>query len=76
MKSQPLIPQLTLQQLINSWKLNKEVLSSRMKMPVGTFKHKFNETNDKYRFTEVEKEQLLTILNELTKDIELVNKPH
>ena len=27
----------TLQTLINGWKLNKELLSSRMKMPVGTF---------------------------------------
>lgn len=43
-----------------------------MKMPVGTFKHKFNETNGKYRFTETEKEQLLIILRELATDIELV----
>ena len=41
-------------------------------MPVGTFKHKFNETNGKYRFTDGEKEQLLTILRELATDIELV----
>jgi hypothetical protein len=62
----------TLQTLINGWKLNKELLSSRMKMPVGTFKHKFNETNGKYRFTENEKEQLLIILRELATDIETV----
>jgi hypothetical protein len=67
-----LTPQPTLQTLINGWKLNKELLSSRMKMPVGTFKHKFNETNGKYRFTETEKEQLLIILRELATDIELV----
>jgi hypothetical protein len=60
----------TLQTLINGWKLNKELLSSRMKMPVGTFKHKFNETNGKYRFTNNEREQLLIILRELATDIE------
>lgn len=63
---------MTLQDLINGWKLNKELLSFRMKMPVGTFKHKFNETNGKYRFTEAEKEQLYIILRELSTDIELV----
>jgi hypothetical protein len=67
-----LTPPPTLQTLINGWKLNKEVLSSRMKMPAGTFRHKFNETNGKYRFTDAEKEQLLIILRELATDIELV----
>jgi hypothetical protein len=67
-----LTPQPTLQTLINGWKLNKELLSSRMKMPVGTFKHKFNETNGKYRFTDNEREQLLAVLRELSTDIELV----
>jgi hypothetical protein len=71
-KEQNLTPPPTLQTLIKSWKLNKELLSSRMKMPVGTFKHKFNETNGKYRFTENEKEQLLIILRELATDIETV----
>jgi hypothetical protein len=69
---QSLTPKPTLQTLINGWKLNKEVLSSRMKMPVGTFKHKFNETKGKYYFTDAEKEQLLTILRELATDIELI----
>lgn len=41
-------------------------------MPVGTFKHKFNETNGKYRFTDEEKEKLLIILRELATDIELI----
>lgn len=62
----------TLQMLINGWRLNKEVLSSKMNMPVSTFKNKYNETNGKYRFTEAEKDQLLTILRELAIDIELV----
>jgi hypothetical protein len=70
--NQPSIPPPTLQTLINGWKLNKEVLSSRMKMPVSTFKNKYNETNGKYRFTDAEKEQLLTILRELATDIELI----
>jgi hypothetical protein len=71
-KEQNLTPPPTLQTLINGWKLNKELLSSRMKMPVGTFKHKFNETNGKYRFTNNEREQLLIILRELAIDIETV----
>ena len=41
-------------------------------MPVGTFKHKFNETNGKYRFTDNEREQLFVVLRELATDIELV----
>jgi hypothetical protein len=73
MKEKPILTQQpTLQTLINGWKLNKELLSSRMKIPVGTFKHKFNETGGKYRFTETEKEQLYTVLRDLSADIELV----
>ena len=72
MKEKPILTQApTLQTLINGWKLNKELLSSRMKMPVSTFKNKYNETNGKYRFTDAEKEQLLNILRELATDIEL-----
>jgi hypothetical protein len=67
-----LTQQPTLQTLINGLKLNKELLSSRMKMPAGTFKHKFNETNGKYRFTDNEREQLLAVLRDLSTDIELV----
>jgi hypothetical protein len=74
-KEQNLTPQPTLQTLIKRWKLNKELLSSLMKMPVGTFKHKFNETNGKYHFTDNEREQLLAVLRELSTDIELVAGP-
>ena len=67
-----LTPLPTLQTLINGWKLNKELLSSRMMMPPGTFKHKFNETGGIYHFTEDEKERLFTVLRELATDIESI----
>jgi len=41
-------------------------------MPVGTFKHKFNETGSKYHFTDEEKERLFVVLRELAIDIETI----
>lgn len=64
---------MTIQQVIITWKLNKQVLSNKMGMPSGTFRHKFNETNDKYRFTQFEIEQLKEVLKGLSVDIEMIN---
>ena len=63
---------MTVQMLIDGWKLNKVALASKMNMPVGTFKNKLNEKQTAYRFTEEESEQLLAVLRDLSADIELV----
>jgi len=63
---------LTLQTLINLWKLNKVHLASKMDMPVGTFKNKLSPTQTAYKFTEDEENKLKNILLEMSTDIQEV----
>jgi hypothetical protein len=63
---------MTLLELINQWKLNKELLASKIEMPVGTFKNKLSENQPKYSFTEAEENKLLEVLKDLGQDIEIV----
>lgn len=63
---------MTLQTLINLWKLNKVHLASKIGMPVGTFKNKLSPTQTAYKFTEEEEYQLKNILLEMSSDVQEV----
>lgn len=53
---------LTLCQLIEQTGISKAHLSSKMKMPVGTFKNKLNDSQPKYKFKPEEEERLRSLL--------------
>lgn len=58
--------------IVNSWKLNKALLASKIEMNPYTFKMKMLGTNPKYKFTDAETERLSGVLKELAADIENV----
>lgn len=56
-------------ELIEKWKLNKGLLSSKMNMPLGTFCNKLNPKHTAY-FTDAETIQLKAVLMDLSGDID------
>lgn len=53
-----------LKNLIKNWKISQPLIAQRIKMPVGTFKNKLNETSGLYKFTD---EEFLAVATEIDK---------
>lgn len=61
-----------LNELINKWKINRNMLADRMAMPKGTFNNKLN-TNHTAKFTDPELDKLKGILIDLRTDLEAID---
>ena len=57
-----------LKEIIDKWRLNRNLLADRIGMPKGTFNNKLNETN-RSKFTDEELEKLKAVLLELRQDL-------
>ncbi len=58
-----------MEEVIIKWKINREVLASKMKMPSGTFNNKMNPKHSA-KFTQGELWNLREILIEMMKDLD------
>ena len=65
---------MTPQQLIRKWRISHAKIAEHMGMPLGTFKTKLSENQDKYRFTPDEQSALLKALKSLGADIKQLKK--
>ncbi len=59
-------------EVIDKWKLNRNLLASKMEMPKGTFNNKLS-ANHPTKFTQEELQKLKCILVELRNDLESVD---
>ena len=64
-------PATILLQIIDTWKVNRALLASKMNMPKGTFNNKLNPDHSA-SFTDKELNQLCNILIELRNDLDVV----
>ena len=62
---------LSLQEVIEKWKLNKGLLASKMTMPLGTFCNKLNPKHST-QFSDAEIIKLKGVLIDLQKDLDAV----
>jgi len=62
-----------MQELIEKWKLNKELLASKINMPVGTFYNKIS-TKHSSSFSDEEIIKLKGVLREMSADIDGVTE--
>lgn len=62
---------MTLEELLDKWKINRTMLASKMGMTKGLFCNKLSDKTPKYRFFPEELERLYAILAELKSDLEL-----
>lgn len=58
-----------LKEIIDKWKLNRNLLADKMGMPKGTFNNKLSGTHTS-KFTDQELDKLKAILIELRSDLE------
>ena len=58
-----------IQEIITKWKLNKQLLASKLKLKKGTFQNKINPSH-KTKFTNEELFQLKQVLIELSNDLD------
>lgn len=58
-----------MREIIDKWKINRNLLAEKMGMSKGFFNNKLSE-RQKYKFTEEEKERLKQILIEMRNDLE------
>ncbi len=58
-----------MKKLIDKWKLNRNLLASKMKISKGSFNNKLSGTKS-YKFSDLEILKLKKIFSELKKDIE------
>lgn len=56
-------------EVIEKWKINRSEIARRIKMPIGTFNNKINEGQSIYKFTDIEVEQIKSVLLNLASDI-------
>lgn len=61
-----------MREIIDKWKINRNLLAEKMGMSKGFFNNKLSE-RQKYKFTEEEKERLKQILIELRNDLKAVD---
>lgn len=61
-----------LNELIDKWKINRNMLADRMSMPKGTFNNKLS-PNHTAKFTELELDKLKGILIEMRTDLEAID---
>lgn len=57
-----------IRKIIDKWKLNRNLLASKMEISKGSFNNKLNE-NEAYKFTELEEQKLKKVLKELKNDL-------
>jgi len=58
--------------IIEKWKINQNLLASKMGMSKGYFNNKISESQTNYRFTQAEKIRLKEILLEMRDDLSLI----